>query len=119
MPKDTKKIAEKVARQLTAARFHSGWYPSPGTGMVVVWTKAVSSAELLSLRDAGSLIEAANNHLLRIMGNLDMKRGHMDFFEFVGAEGDRVYGLSMRRFIPLEDTEMILTKRVGLREGRP
>ena len=119
MTKDTKKIAESVTRSFTAARFFSGWFESRGTGMVTVWAKARSSAELLSLVDAGSLITVANNHLMKIMKHLDMKRGHMDFIEYVGAESDRVYGLAMRRFTPLEDTEMILTKRVGLNKEMP
>ena len=119
MSKDTKRIAENVTRKFTAARISSGWYESRGIGRVTVWVKARSSAELLSLVDAGSLVSAANNHLMKIMKHLDMKRGHMDFIEYVGAEGDRVYGLAMRRFTPMEDTEMILTKRVGLNKEMP
>lgn len=119
MTRNAKKIAENVTRRFMAARFFAGWYESHGTGMVTVWAKARSSAELLSLVDAGSLISAANSHLMTIMKHLDMKRGHMDMIEYVGAEGERVFGLAMRRFTPLEDTEMILTKRIGLNKGMP
>jgi len=119
MRKDMKKIAESVTRSFTAGRVSTGWYESKGIGMVTVWAKVVSSAELLQLKDASALIAKANNEAVKIMKHLDMKRGYMDYFEYVGAEGDRVYGLAMRRFTPMEDTFEILIKRLRLPKGKP
>jgi len=119
MPKDAKRIAENVVRGMTASRMTSGFFEHPGMGMVTVWVKTVSSAEKLSLLDAGRLIGAANAEIASIMRFLDMKRGYMDYFEYVGAERDRVYGLSMRRFTLMEDSVYILEAKARLKRRMP
>lgn len=115
---DTKRIAENIARSFTAARIFSGYYESRGTGKVTIWVKAHSSGALLSLKDAGALIAVANNHLMKIMNSFDMRRGHMEIVEYIGAENNRICGLAMRRFAMLEDTEAIC-KGIGLNGGKP